>query len=155
MHRILAWEEQAILELIETWGPVDRSHRKLGHRGSYTGVVFVSPSTLLRVALKHRVQLLGERFRPRLPKPAFPEISWEKNRIWRDATHFTRCKRVAYAIVESTSTSTSIPCSPERCVDLLPVEPQALPFCFVPRALPHQLAIGDLSHPVFGDLLEP
>ena len=78
VHRILAWEEQAILELIETWGPVDRSHRKLAHRGSYTGKVFVSPSTLLRVALKHRVQLPGERFRPRPPKPAFPEISLGK-----------------------------------------------------------------------------
>ena len=33
--------------------------------------------------------------------PAFPEIPWEKNRIWIwDATHFTRCKRVAYAIVD-------------------------------------------------------
>src|SRR6516165_9304841 len=82
VHRILPEEEQAILDLIEQWGPVDRSHRKLAHRGSYTGVVFVSPSTLLRVALKHRVQLPGERFRPRPPKPAFPEISWEKNRIW-------------------------------------------------------------------------
>ena len=28
-HRILEWEEQAILDLIEDWGPVDRSHRKL------------------------------------------------------------------------------------------------------------------------------
>jgi putative transposase len=101
VHRILDWEEQAILDLIEQWGPVDRSHRKLAYRGSYTGQVFVSPSTLLRVALKHRVRLLGERFRPRPPKPPFPEISWEKNRIWIwDATHFTRCKRVAYAIVD-------------------------------------------------------
>ena len=58
-------------------------------------------STLLRVALKHRIRLLGERFRPRPPKPPFPEISWEKNRIWIwDATHFTRAKRVAYAIVD-------------------------------------------------------
>ena len=101
VHRILDREEQAILDLIETWGPIDRSHRKLAHRGSYTGQVFVSPSTLLRVALKHRVQLPGERFRSRPAKPPFPEISWEKNRIWIwDATHFTRCKRVAYAIVD-------------------------------------------------------
>jgi len=101
VHCLLPSEERAILHLIEEWGPVDRSHRKLAYRGSYTGVVFVSPSTVLRVALKHQVQLPGEPFRPRPPKPAFPEIAWEKNRIWIwDATHFTRAKRVAYAIVD-------------------------------------------------------
>ena len=82
VHRILPEEEQAILDLIEQWGPVDRSHRKLAHRGSYTGVVFVSPSTLLRVALKHRVQLPGEPFRPRPVAPVFPQVPWERNRIW-------------------------------------------------------------------------
>jgi transposase InsO family protein len=101
VHGILPWEERAILELIEEWGPVDRSHRKLAHRGSYTGTVFVSPSTVLRVALKHRVALPGEPVRPRPVSPAFPEVPWEPNRIWMwDATHFTRCKRVAYAIVD-------------------------------------------------------
>jgi putative transposase len=101
VHRLLASEEQAILELIESWGWVDRSHRKLAHRGSYTATVFVSPSTLLRVALKHQVVLPGEPFRPRPKVPVFPEVPWEKNRIWIwDATHFTRAKRVAYAIVD-------------------------------------------------------
>jgi transposase InsO family protein len=101
VHGLLDWEEQAILELIETWGWVDRSHRKLAHRGSYTNKVFVSPSTVLRVAAKHQVTLPGEPIRPRPAKPVFPEISWERNRIWIwDATHFTRCGRVAYAIVD-------------------------------------------------------
>jgi transposase InsO family protein len=101
VHRLLEREEQEILALIETWGWVDRSHRKLAHRGSYTGTVFVSPSTLLRVALKHQVVLPGEPFRPRPKVPVFPEVTWEKNRIWIwDATHFTRAKRVAYAIVD-------------------------------------------------------
>jgi putative transposase len=101
VHGILDWEEQAILDLIETWGPVDLSHRKLAYRGSYTGTVFVSPSTVLRVALKHQLRLPGERVRARPPKPPFPEISWGKNRIWIwDASHFTRAKRVAYAIVD-------------------------------------------------------
>jgi transposase InsO family protein len=101
VHRLLVSEEQAILFLIELWGGVDRSHRKLAHRGSYTGTVFVSPSTLLRVALKHKVVLPGEPFRPRPKVPVFPEVPWERNRIWIwDATHFTRAKRVAYAIVD-------------------------------------------------------
>jgi putative transposase len=101
VHRLLEWEERAILELIEQWGWVDRSHRKLAHRGSYTGEVFVSPSTLLRVALKHQVELPGEPFRPRPPKPALPELPWEPNRIWIwDCSHFPRARRVAYAIVD-------------------------------------------------------
>ena len=101
VHRLLASEEQAILDLIEQWGWVDRSHRKLAHRGSYIGTVFVSPSTLLRVALKHRVELPGEPFRPRPVMPALPEVPWEKNRIWIwDCSHFTRAKRVAYAIID-------------------------------------------------------
>jgi putative transposase len=101
VHRLLPWEEQAILGLIEEWGWVDRSHRKLAHRGSYIGSVFVAPSTLLRVALKHRVTLLGEPVRPRPKMPAFPEVPWERNRIWIwDASHFERAGRVAYAIVD-------------------------------------------------------
>ena len=64
VHGLLGWEEQAILDLIEEWGQIDRSHRKLAHRGSLLGVVFVSPSTVLRVALKHKVALPGEPFRP-------------------------------------------------------------------------------------------
>jgi hypothetical protein len=82
VHRILAWEEQAVLELIEQWAPVDLSHRKLAHRGSYIGKVFVSPSTLLRVALRNQVTLPGEAPRPRPIRSAMPEVLWERNRIW-------------------------------------------------------------------------
>ena len=101
VHGILSWEETEILDLIEEWGQIDRSHRKLAHRGSRLGVVFVSPSTVLRVALKHKVHLPGEPYRPRPVMPALPQIPWERNRIWIwDATHFTRAGRVAYAIVD-------------------------------------------------------
>jgi putative transposase len=104
VHRLLAWEQAAILELIETWGLVDRSHRKLAHRGSYLGRVFVSPSTVLRVALAHQVRLPGEAYRPRPLRSPFPAICWEPNRIWIwDATHFPRARRVAYAIVDVVS----------------------------------------------------
>ena len=39
MHGLLDEEVQAILELAEEWGEVDRSHRKLAHRGSRLGRV--------------------------------------------------------------------------------------------------------------------
>lgn len=101
VHRLRGWEEAAILELIEQWATIDRSHRKLAHRGSYTGAVFVAPSTVLRVAAKHQISLPGEPPRPPQPAPALPEIAWERNRIWMwDASHFTRANRVAYAIVD-------------------------------------------------------
>jgi len=101
VHGLLSWEEAEILDLIEEWGQIDRSHRKIAHRGSRLGVVFVSPSTVLRVALEHKVQLPGEPYRPRPVMPALPQIPWERNRIWIwDATHFTRAGRVAYAIID-------------------------------------------------------
>jgi len=101
VHGLLFWEEAEVLDLIEEWGQIDRSHRKIAHRGSRLGVVFVSPSTVLRVALKHKVQLPGEPYRPRPKPPVLPEIPWERNRIWIwDATHFPRAGRVAYAIVD-------------------------------------------------------
>lgn len=104
VHRLLAWEAAKILELIEDWGPTDRTHRKLAHRGSYLGMVFVSPSTVLRVAESEDVTLPGEPTRPARPVPQLPEIPWEPNRIWIwDATHFTRADRAVYAIIDVVS----------------------------------------------------
>lgn len=101
VHRLLAWEEKAILKLVDDWAEVDHSHRKLAHRGSYTGEVFVCPSTLLRVLDRHKITLPGEPPRPPAAAPVLPEVPWERNRIWIwDASHFTRAGRVAYAIVD-------------------------------------------------------
>ncbi len=43
MHGILPAEIDAILAVAEQWGPIDRSHRKLAHRGSYQDLVWVAP----------------------------------------------------------------------------------------------------------------
>ena len=105
VHRLLDWEVEAILALIEEWGPIDRSHRKLAHRGSYLGKVFVSPSTLRRVAEKHQVRLPEPARRtPAVPAP-WPEwVRWEPNCIWIwDATHFSRARRAVFAIVDVVS----------------------------------------------------
>ena len=39
LHGLLAAEHAEIVALFEQWGEVDRSHRKLAHRGSYLGRV--------------------------------------------------------------------------------------------------------------------
>ena len=33
-HRLLGWETDQVLELIEDWGPTDRAHRKLAQAGA-------------------------------------------------------------------------------------------------------------------------
>jgi len=101
VHAILAEEEAEILALFEEWGEVDRSHRKLAHRGSYLGRVWISPSTVRRVLF-----LADKHFRPR-PRPErstrrpFPDwAEYTPNSIWiYDTTHFTRA-RMAVLIIE-------------------------------------------------------
>ncbi len=93
VHGILEEERAAILALFEDWGEVDRSHRRLAHRGSYLGRVWVSPATVRRV-----LTLADKHFRP-IPRPPkgerrpFPEwAEYSPNSIWiYDSTHFTRC----------------------------------------------------------------
>jgi hypothetical protein len=46
VHGVLAGEVDASLAVAERWAPIDRSHRKLAHRGSYEGLVWVAPSTV-------------------------------------------------------------------------------------------------------------
>jgi hypothetical protein len=57
LHGLRPEEVTAILELFERWGEIDRSHRKLAHRGSYIGEVWVSPATVRRVLAAHGLHL--------------------------------------------------------------------------------------------------
>jgi putative transposase len=92
MHGLLDEEVSEILALFDQWGETDRSHRKLAHRGSYLGRVWVSPSSVRRVLF-----LADKHFRP-LPKlgrsqrKPFPDwVDYKPNSIWiYDTTHFTR-----------------------------------------------------------------
>ena len=101
MHGLLAEEVDQILTLFEEWGETDRSHRKLAHRGSYLGRVWVSPSSVRRVLF-----LADKHFRP-LPKlgnsvrKRFPEwVEYTPNHLWiYDTTHFTAAG-MAVLIVE-------------------------------------------------------
>jgi len=101
LHGILPEEAEQILALFDEWGDVDRSHRKLAHRGSYLSRVWVSPSTVRRV-----LYLADKHFRP-LPRPGkskrrpFPEwAEYTPNSTWIfDTTHFTRAG-MAVLIIE-------------------------------------------------------
>jgi hypothetical protein len=101
MHGLLDWEVAEIVRLFDEWGEIDRSHRKLAHRGSYLERVWVSPASVRRVLDRE-----GLRLRP-LPRPGrsirtpFPDwVEYRPGSIWIfDTTHFTRAG-VAATVVE-------------------------------------------------------
>ena len=105
VHGLLAAEVDAVLAVAEAWGEVDRSHRKLAHRGSYEGLVWVAPSTFRRVLDAHGLVLPAPPARTPTAKTPWPEwLIWEPNRIWIwDVTHFTRARRATFAIVDMVS----------------------------------------------------
>ncbi len=86
---------------------MDRSHRKLAHRGSYLERVYVSPSTVDRVLAAHGLVLPGrQRPAPRVRRPWPAWVEYRPNQVWGwDATHFTRCRRApcCFGIVDLVS----------------------------------------------------
>jgi len=107
IHGLLDWEEQAIVELYNTWGPVDMSHRKLAHRGSYTERVWVSPSTVDRVLARHGLSLHGARRPACSRKTPWPDwCEWRPNQLWCwDMSQFENCTagKYVYGIVDLVS----------------------------------------------------
>jgi len=83
LNGLLAWERAAVLELFEAWGEVDRSHRKLAHRGSRTGLVHVSESTVARVLAAEGLVIEGPPPREPLPgAPRSPSSTWSPANGW-------------------------------------------------------------------------
>jgi putative transposase len=106
-HGLLAWEEAEILAIFDEWGPVDLSHRKLAHRGSYLERVWVSPSTVDRVLSRAGLVLPGHPRSPRSAKKPWPEwVQWRPNQLWCwDASHFSGCAAspIVYGIIDVVS----------------------------------------------------
>jgi putative transposase len=104
-HALLGWEREAICKLAGEWGEIDRSHRKLAHRGSRLQIVHASESTVLRVLAGAGMHLPGAP--PREPRPARPWPAWAElvpGVIWiYDFTHFTAAKRCAVAVLDVVS----------------------------------------------------
>ncbi len=97
MHGLLPEERAEIVALFEQWGEVDRSHRKLAHRGSYLNRVWVSPSSVRRVLAAHGLELRRPRRTGSSERRPFPEwATYTKGSIWIfDTTHFRGCPGVA------------------------------------------------------------
>lgn len=104
-HGLLDDEVAEILAVCEEWGPTDRSHRKLAHRGSYVGRVWVSPSSVRRVLAAHGLRLPKPPLPPPRTRTPWPDwLVWEPNRIWIwDVTHFSRARRCVFAIIDMVS----------------------------------------------------
>jgi len=91
LHALLDWEKTAIVELAQAWGQLDLSHRKLAHRGSRLGQVFVAESSVLRVLTAAGMHLPGlpvlREKRAKTPWPDWVELIPGQIYIY-DFTHF-------------------------------------------------------------------
>jgi transposase InsO family protein len=107
IHGLLDWEEAEILAIFDQWADVDRSHRKLAHRGSYENQVWVSPSTVDRVLARNGLVLAGDPRPARTHKTPWPDwCEWRPNQLWCwDASQFEACTtaKYAYAIIDLVS----------------------------------------------------
>jgi transposase InsO family protein len=105
VHALLDWEREAILHIAEQWGEIDRSHRKLAHRGSRLGIVHVSESTVWRVLVAAGVILPATPAREARVKTPWPD--WAElvpGVIWiYDFTHLRASRRCAVAVLDVVS----------------------------------------------------
>ncbi|MGH3452247.1 MAG: transposase [Haloechinothrix sp.] len=105
LHALLAWERDAIVKVAEDWLAVDRSHRKLAHRGSRLGVVHVSESTVLRVLAEAGIVVPQRPARSPRERRGLPE--WAElvpGVIWiYDFTHFASVKGAVIAVIDVVS----------------------------------------------------
>ena len=105
VHGLLGWERDAILELFDSWGEIDRSHRKLAHRGSRLDKVYVSESTVLRVLQAENLTIPARPPRePVSPKPWPDWVEYRACQVWgHDFSAFPRAGRDALAILDLVS----------------------------------------------------
>ncbi|MEU4235673.1 integrase core domain-containing protein [Nonomuraea sp. NPDC026600] len=73
LHALLPWEREAIVKIAEEWMGIDRSHRKLAHRGSRLESFYASESTVLRVLQAAGVAVPERPARQRRPRREWPE----------------------------------------------------------------------------------
>jgi transposase InsO family protein len=105
VHGLRPSEVEAILALADEWGELDGSHRKLAHRGSYLGRVWVSPATVFRVLAAYGRVLPHRPAREPAVKALWPAwVAYRPNQVWGyDLTAFAAARTQALAIVDLVS----------------------------------------------------
>ncbi|HSV66687.1 MAG TPA: integrase core domain-containing protein [Mycobacteriales bacterium] len=122
LHGLLGCERVAIVSLFESWAEIDRSHRKLAHRGSRLGLVHVSESTVHRVLAAEGLIVPGQPHREPTPRTPWPDwLGWKPHRVWAyDFTHLPGARRAAIAILEVVSRKwlTTLVCAEETSTQI-------------------------------------
>ena len=92
VHGLTPLEEDEIVAVFNEWAEVDRSHRKLAHRGSWLGRFWADPSTVRRVLERRDLRFRAPKREGRSARRPWPEwVEEAPNRIWiYDTTHWTR-----------------------------------------------------------------
>jgi len=91
VHQITPAEQAEILSVFKTWAEVDRSHRKLAHRGSWLNRFWCSPVTVRRVLDRHDLRFHTVKRTTKREKRPWPQwVEEAPNRVWiYDTTHWS------------------------------------------------------------------
>lgn len=92
VHGLTPAEEAEIVAVFDEWADIDRSHRKIAHRGSWSGRFWADPSTVRRVLERNDLRFRRPKREGRSKRRPWPDWAEEKpNRIWiYDTTHWTK-----------------------------------------------------------------
>jgi transposase InsO family protein len=104
VHALLDRERDEIIAVYDDWHAIDRSYRKLAHRGSREDRVHASESTFWRVLAVEGLVLPKPARQPVARKPWPDWVEYRPCQVWgHDFTHFTRADRVAIAVLDLVS----------------------------------------------------
>lgn len=104
-HALLDCERDAILAIYDDWHHIDRSYRKLAHRGSREDRVHASQSSFWRVLAAEGLVLPKPHTREPVTKKPWPDwVEFLPLQVWgHDFTHFTRARRAVIAVLDLVS----------------------------------------------------